>query len=133
MALIAGDVRLSFQNLGTIAGHVSGGRLRAVAVTGRARSPAIPEVRTAVEQGLEGFEVTSWRAAVLAPAGVPAPLLAPVHAAVAEALTQPELRNRRETIGLSVVANRPEEYAAFQPAEVARWTEVVRSGSIRAE
>ncbi len=64
---------------------------------------------------------------------MPAPLLARVHAAVAEALTHPESRNRLETIGLSVVANRPEEYAAFHRAEVARWTEVVRSGNIRAE
>jgi tripartite-type tricarboxylate transporter receptor subunit TctC len=131
-ALIAGDVQLSFQNLGTIAGHVAGGRLRAVAVTGRARSPAIPEVRTAIEQGLDGFEVTSWQA-VMAPAGVQGALLARVHAAVAEALTHPESRARLEAIGLSVVANRPEEYAAFQRAEVARWTEVVRAGNIRAE
>ncbi len=131
-ALIGGDVHLSFQNLGTVAGHIAGGRLRAIAVTSRERSLVAPDLRTAIEQGLADFEVTSWQA-VMAPAGVQGPLLARVHAAVAEALTHAESRARLEQIGLSVVANRPEDYAALQRAEIARWSEVVRAANIRAE
>jgi len=131
-ALLSGEVQLSFQNLGTVAGHIAGGRLRAIAVTGRERSPVIPGVPTAIEQGMAEFEVTSWQA-VMAPAGVRGPLLARVHAAVAGALTHPESRARLEQIGLSVVANSPEEYAAFQRAEIARWAEVVRAAGIRPE
>jgi tripartite-type tricarboxylate transporter receptor subunit TctC len=131
-ALIAGDVQLSFQNLGTVAGHIAGGRLRAVAVTSRARHPTIPDVPTAIEQGIEDFEVTSWQA-LMAPAGIPAPLLSRIHAAAVEALNHPESRQRLEQIGFTIVANSPEEYAAFQRAEIARWTEVVRAANIRPE
>jgi tripartite-type tricarboxylate transporter receptor subunit TctC len=130
--LIAGNVQLSFQNLGTVAGHITGGRLHAVAVTSAARHPVLPEVPTAVEQGLAEFVVTSWQA-LMAPAGMPAPLLARVHAEVTGALTHPETRARLEQIGLSVVANSPEEYRAFQVAEIERWREVVRRADIRPE
>lgn len=131
-ALIAGDVQLSFQNLGTVAGHIAGGRLRAVAVTSRARHPTIPDVPTAIEQGMADFEVTSWQA-LMGPAGIPAPTLARIHAAAVEALNHPESRQRLEQIGFTVVANTPEDYGAFQRAEIARWTEVVRAANIRPE
>jgi tripartite-type tricarboxylate transporter receptor subunit TctC len=130
--LIAGNVQLSFQNLGTVAGHISGGRLRAVAVTSAGRHRLLPEVPTAIEQGLADFEVTSWQA-VMAPAGLPAPVQARVHAAVAEALRHAETAQRLGAIGLDVVANSPEEYRRFQEAEIARWRGVVQTANIRAE
>ena len=130
--LIAGTVQLSFQNLGTVAGHIAGGRLRAIAVTSETRNRLLPDVPTAIEQGLADFVVTSWQA-VMAPANMPAPLLARVHAAVAEALKHPETVQRLGAIGLDVVANTPEEYRAFQVAELARWRQVVATAGIRAE
>jgi len=130
--LIAGTVQLSFQNLGTVAGHFAGGRLRAIAVTSETRNRLLPDVPTAIEQGLADFVVTSWQA-VMAPANMPAPLLARVHAAVAEALKHPETVQRLGAIGLDVVANRPGEYRAFQVAELARWRQVVATAGIRAE
>ena len=130
--LIAGNVQLSFQNLGTVAGHIAGGRLRAIAVTGAERSRLLPEVPTMVESGLRDFVVTSWQA-VMAPAGVSGALLARVNAAVVEALRHPETRARLEGIGLDVVANSPEEYRRFQEAEIARWRGVVQAAGIRAE
>ena len=130
--LIAGNVQLSFQNLGTVAGHIQGGRLRAIAVTSAERNRILPEVPTAIEQGLPDFVVTSWQAA-MAPAGMPAPMLARVHAAVVAALRQPENVERLNAIGFDVVANSPEEYRAFQEAEIARWRGVVQAANIRAE
>ncbi len=130
--LIAGTVQLSFQNLGTVAGHIAGGRLRAIAVTGAQRHPLLPEVPTAIEQGLADFVVTSWQA-VMAPAGMPEPLLARVHAAVVAALKHPENVQRLNGIGFEVVGNSPAEYRRFQEAEIARWREVVRAANIRAE
>ena len=130
--LIAGTVQLSFQNLGTVAGHIAGGRLRAIAVTGAQRHPLLPEVPTAIEQGLADFVVTSWQA-VMAPAGMPEPLLARVHAAVVTALKHPENVQRLNGIGFEVVGNSPAEYRRFQEAEIARWREVVRAANIRAE
>ena len=130
--LIAGNVQLSFQNLGTVAGHIQGGRLRAIAVTSAERNRILPDVPTAIEQGLPDFVVTSWQAA-MAPTGMPAPLLARVHAAVVAALRHPENVQRLNAIGFDVVANSPEEYRAFQEAEIARWRGVVQAANIRAE
>ena len=130
--LIAGNVQLSFQNLGTVAGHIAGGRLRPIIVTSAERHPVLPEVPTAAEAGLRDFVVTSWQA-VMAPAGIAPPLLARVHAAVMEALRHPETVQRLGQIGLTVVADSPESYAAFQRAEIARWRGVVQAAGIKAE
>jgi tripartite-type tricarboxylate transporter receptor subunit TctC len=74
--------------------------------------------------------VTSWQA-VMAPGGMAPALLERVHAAVVGALRHPETAQRLEQIGLAVVANSPEEYAAFQRTEVERWRRVVEKGGIR--
>ncbi|MDO9502928.1 tripartite tricarboxylate transporter substrate binding protein [Falsiroseomonas sp.] len=130
--LIAGNVQISFQNLGTVAAHIQGGRLRAILLTSATRSPVLPDVPTAAEAGLTDFVVTSWQA-VMAPAGLPQPVLTKVHAATVAALRHPESVQRLNAIGFDVVANSPDDYRSFQQAEIARWREVVRSANIRAE
>jgi tripartite-type tricarboxylate transporter receptor subunit TctC len=130
--LIAGNVQLSFQNLGTVAAHIQGGRLRAIMLTSAVRSPVLPDVPTAAEAGLPDFVVTSWQA-LMAPAGVPQPVMAKVHEAAVAALRHPDSVQRLNAIGFDVVANSPEEYRAFQEAEIGRWREVVRTANIRAE
>ncbi|MDQ1080056.1 tripartite tricarboxylate transporter substrate binding protein [Pseudoroseomonas cervicalis] len=130
--LIAGNVQMSFQNLGTVAGHIQSGRLRALMVTDSRRHPVLPDVPTSAEAGIEDFVVTSWQA-VMAPSGMPAALRGRVHAAVAEALRHPEVQPRLEQIGLSVVANTPEDYSRFQQAEIARWREVIQRAGIKPE
>lgn len=130
--LIAGNVQISFQNLGTVAGHVAGGRLRPIIVTSRERAAILPDVPTGIEQGLADFAVTSWQA-VMAPGGMAPALQARIGAACAEALRHPESRARLEQIGLTVVASTPAEFSAFQRAEVERWTRVIRAADIRPE
>jgi tripartite-type tricarboxylate transporter receptor subunit TctC len=130
--LIAGNVQMSFQNLGTVATHIQGGRLRAIMLTSAVRSPVLPDVPTAAEAGLADFVVTSWQA-LMAPAGLPQPVLEKVHEASVAALKHPESVQRLNAIGFDVVANSPDEYRAFQQAEIARWREVVRTANIRAE
>jgi tripartite-type tricarboxylate transporter receptor subunit TctC len=130
--LIAGNVQLSFQNLGTVAGHIAGGRLRAIVVTSAQRAPVLPNVPTAIEAGLADFVVTSWQA-VMAPANMAPELLGRVSTAVIAALKHPETVQRLGQIGLDVVANTPDEYRSFQVAELARWRQVVSSANIRAE
>jgi len=130
--LIAGNVQLSFQNLGTVATHIQGGRLRAIAVTSAERNRLLPDVPTAIEQGLSDFVVTSWQA-VMAPAGMAPALLTRVHAVVTEALKHPENVQRLNAIGFDVVGNSPDEYRRFQVAEIERWRRVVQTANIRAE
>ncbi len=131
-ALIAGDVQMTFQNLGTVAPHIAAGRLRALMVTSAQRNPTIPDVPTAAECGVPDFVVTSWQA-VMAPAATPAPVLARLEAACIEALRHPESTQRLTGIGFDVVASSAADYRRFQVAELARWREVVRAAEIRAE
>ena len=130
--LIAGNVQLSFQNLGTVAAHIQGGRLKAIAVTSRQRHPILPQVPTVIESGIADFEVTSWQAA-MAPANVPAPILARLNAEATAAVKHPESVQRLEQIGFTVVASSAEEYSRFQRAEIERWRRVVQTAGIRAE
>lgn len=129
--LIAGNVDISFQNLGTVAGHINGGRLRALMVTSEAPHPVLPNVPTAGQAGIQDFVVTSWQA-FMAPAGMATPLRDRVAGALRDALTHPDVKGRLEAIGLSVVATTPDDYARFQAAELARWREVVRVAGITA-
>lgn len=130
--LIAGNVQLSFQNLGTVAGHIQGGRLKAIAVTSRQRAAILPNVPTAIEGGLADFEVTSWQA-LMAPAAVPAPILARLNTEAVAALKHPESVQRLEQIGFTVVATSATDYGTFQRAEIDRWRRVVQAANIRAE
>jgi tripartite-type tricarboxylate transporter receptor subunit TctC len=131
-AIIAGDVQMSFQNLGSIIPQIRDGRVKAILITSEARNPLLPEVPTAGEAGLRDFVVYSWQA-LGGPAGMAAPLLAKVHAQVVAALRHPETVKRMDDIGFEVVASSPDEFAAFQAAEIARWRRVVEAGNIRPE
>ena len=130
--LIAGNVQLSFQNRCTVAGHIQGGRLKAIAVTSRQRHPILPNVPTAIEGGIPDFEVTSWQA-LMAPAAVPTPILARLNTEATAALKHPESRQRLEQIGFTVVAGSAADYSTFQRAEIERWRRVVQAANIRAE
>ncbi|MBK1659535.1 Bug family tripartite tricarboxylate transporter substrate binding protein [Paracraurococcus ruber] len=128
-SLIAGDTQLSFQNLGSIIAQIQDGRVRPILITSEARNPLLPDVPTAAEAGLRDFTVYSWQG-FGGPAGLPDPLLRRIHAGVAGALRDPSVGARMAEIGFEVVANTPEEFAAFQLGEIARWSRVVKDGNI---
>ncbi|SHI67394.1 Tripartite-type tricarboxylate transporter, receptor component TctC [Roseomonas rosea] len=126
---LAGRTQISFQGLGTIIEPVKDGRLRAILVTSAERNPLLPDVPTARECGLSDFEVSSWQA-VMEPAGLPAPVLRRLHEEVVRALRHPEVAPRLEAAGYGVVGNTPEEYGAFQRAEIERWRRVASAARI---
>lgn len=128
--LIGGNADVSFQNLGAAMGHIKSGRLKALAVTSDKRHPQLPTVPTMAEQGLPGFVVTSWQA-FMAPKGLPPEIRARLHAELVAALTAPDVRERFAAQGFDVVANTPEQYSAFQRAEIERWTKVVLSKGVK--
>lgn len=131
-SVIAGTTQISFQNLGAVIGHIQGGRLKPILITADRRSPTLPEVPTAIEAGLADFVVYSWQA-YGGPPGMPAPLLRQVHGAIVAALRHPTVEPRLIEAGFDVVGNSPEDFAAFQDAEIARWRRVVQAGNIRPE
>jgi len=87
---------------------------------------------TLAEAGVKGVDVYSWQA-VVAPKGLPADVRAQLHAAIVAALDDPQVRQRFTTLGFEVVANTPEQFAAFQQAEFARWRKVIETGKITAD
>ena len=131
-SIIAGTTQVSFQNLGAVIPHIRDGRLKAILTTAETRSPILPEVPTAGEAGLKDFVVYSWQG-FGGPPGMPAALLRTVHAAVTDALRSPQVAPRLTDLGFDIVANSPEEFAAFQQKEIARWTQVVKAGNITAD
>jgi tripartite-type tricarboxylate transporter receptor subunit TctC len=130
--LLGGQVDISFQNINAVVPHVKSGKLRALAVTSRQRAPALPDVPTLAEAGINGVDVYSWQA-VLAPKGLPADVKAKVHGAVVAALNDPAVKKQFGDLGFETVANTPEQFSAFQQQEYARWKKVIETGKITAE
>ena len=130
--IMGGQVDISFQNLGAVTNYIKGNRMKALAVTAKARHPQLPEVPSAVEAGFPDLVVTSWQA-VAAPAKTPPEIVAKLHDASVKALRSPDIKSRMEQIGFDVVANSPQEFGKFMKEEVDRWTRVVQKGGIKPE
>ena len=130
--IMGGQVDISFQNLGAVTNYIRGNRMKALAVTAKARNPQLPNVPTTAEGGYPDLVVTSWQAAA-APAKTPREIVAKLNDAAVKALRSPEVRERMSQIGFDVVASTPDEFGRFMKQEVDRWTEVVKRGGIKPE
>ncbi len=106
-------------------------RVRALGVSSAARIAQLPDVPTIAEQGFAGYEVNSWWGLV-APSGVPAPILNKLHASLSAILARLEMRERLEQVGATVRASKPEEFAAYIASEMKLWGQVVRDNKIGA-
>ena len=109
--------------------YVRDGKMRALGVTGTARSPLLPEVRTAAEQGLKGFSSYNWNG-ILAPAGTPKDIVNRIHAVLGKPLKDAATRQQLENVGYEVSGDGPVEFAAFMKAETEKWADVARKAGI---
>jgi tripartite-type tricarboxylate transporter receptor subunit TctC len=123
--LIAGHVHLMFESLNSIAPHARSGKVRALAVSGARRSPGFPDLPTVAEAGVPGYEAGTW-SGVIAPAGVPRPIVDKLNAAVNGALRSPMFNQRFALIGDEPAGGTPEDFAELIRKESAKWAEVVR-------
>lgn len=130
--LLAGHADVSFQNINAVIGHIKAGKLKALAITSEKRSPQLPQVPTLVEAGVQGVDVYSWQA-VAGPKGLPADVKKKLNESIVAALNDPETRKRMEDLGFEIVANTPEQMAAFQAKELERWKQVIEVGKITLE
>ena len=130
--LLGGQVQLMFDNMPSALPHVKAGKLRALAVTSPKRSSALPDIPTMDEEGLKGFDATSWFG-LLAPAGTPKDIIAKLNAAAVKALATPEMRERLASQGAEAVGNTPEQFAAFIKAEIEKWAKIVKASGARVD
>jgi tripartite-type tricarboxylate transporter receptor subunit TctC len=130
--LIAGHVDVMFESLQSIAPFARDGKVRALGVSGAARSPAFPELPTIAEAGVPGYLAPTWTG-VIAPAGVPRPIVDKLNAAINKALTSESFKEKFAKIGDEPAGGTPEEFAATIKADSAKWGEVVRRSGARLE
>lgn len=130
--VIGGQVPMSFETVTVAAPHIQSGRVRALAVTSAARSPALPTVPTLQEAGVAGFDVASWQA-LYAPAGTPPAVVQRLNAEVEKILAQPEIKAKLDSLGLVHSPNTPAQFVTFGNAEMAKWVKVVKDGKVKAE
>jgi tripartite-type tricarboxylate transporter receptor subunit TctC len=123
--LIAGRVAYVFATLPTALPFIGEGRLRALATTGQARSPALPQVPTVAETALPDFALYAWLG-LLAPAGIPSAVLDRLSTAIAATLQHPETAERLRTIGHEIKGGTPQDMGAHLERELNRWAELAR-------
>ena len=123
--LISGNVQLMFESTNSIAPHVVAGRVRALAVTGARRATSLPTIPTLIEAGVPGYEVTAWTG-VIAPAGLPRPVLDRLNRAVNMSINDPAVRERLIQLGSEGGGGTPEQYAEIIRKDSAKWAEVIR-------
>ena len=126
--LIAGQIKFGAHDIAGVSPHIRSGKLKALAVASSRRIPGI-DVPTVAESGLANFEVTAWYA-LFGPAGIPAPVLGRLHAAVASGIASPEMQQVLGNIGAIPVGGTPAELDAFVRAEMARWSSVAKTANI---
>lgn len=130
--VIGGQAQLMFAVMQGGLPHVQAGKLRALAVTGAKRSPALPDVPTIAEAGVPGADFISWNG-VHVPARTPRATIAKLNAELDRLLKLPELRERMQTLGLEPAGGTPEAFAAFVKADIARWAKVIKESGVRVE
>ena len=129
---VAGHTPISFGSMAPAVPHVKDGTLRALAVTTKTRSPALPEVPTMAESGYPEVEGESWFAVVV-PAGTPKDIIALLQREIVASIAMPDMKERLATLGYEPVGNAPEQCAALLRSELERWGKVIRAAGIRAD
>lgn len=136
LALLSGQVDLNFDNLAAASANIKSGKLRAIAVTTKARSSAMPDVPTiaagGASLGLAQFDVSTWFG-LFGPAKLPADVLAKLNKAYTEALASPEMKARMATLMAEPSPMTPEQFGAFVKAELARYEPVVKASGAKVD
>ena len=132
ISIVSGETIVYFSPLPVALPHMRSGRLRALAVTSRKRASVVPEVPTVAESGYPKYEFNLWNG-LLVPAKTPKETIAAIHTAVSTALKAPDVSRRMSEMSSNVIANQPEEYAAFLKSEVESIGAVVKKLKLSAD
>ena len=129
--LLGGQTSMAFATMPTVLPQVRAGKLRALAVLGTTRSPALPDVPT-VAESVPGFEVSNW-IGMFGPAGMPPAIVAKLNAEVQKIMRSPEIQKRLETEGAKFLPMSPEQFALFQKSELAKWAKTIKDANIKVD
>jgi tripartite-type tricarboxylate transporter receptor subunit TctC len=130
--LLAGQIQVMFAPAQTVLPHVQMGRLKALAVTSARRSSSLPDLPTAAESGLPGYEAIGWFG-LLAPAGTPAAVVAKLSADANRVLGESDVRQKMLSVGAEPTGNTPAEFARFIREDQAKWSRLMAERGIKPE
>ena len=132
LALLGGEVKLGFSLVPQVLPHLKSGKLKAYLVTGTQRFPGTPEIPTAKEAGLPGFELSFW-IGMLAPARTPAGIVAKLNFDISEILRSPDMRALLLAQGAEAASGSPEQFASFIHSEAMKMKRLVELTGMRAD
>ncbi len=132
VAVLGGEVNLSYLSIAAAAPHIKAGRLRALAATGTQRSGVLPDLPTIAESGVPGYEFTTW-VGTLVPRATPAATVNTLNGLIVKAVRSPDLAARFTEQGADIIASSPAQFAAHIKSELARWAKVIKESGIKAE
>src|SRR5712671_1079918 len=130
--LIGGQVQVMFDTIGALMPHVRAGTIKALAITANQRMDAATGVPVMAEGGVSDFVTGTW-AGLIAPAGVPKPIVERISGEVAKIVREPAMRERLASDGYEAVGNTPAEFEQFMREEIARWAKVIADAGIKME
>jgi tripartite-type tricarboxylate transporter receptor subunit TctC len=128
--LLGGQVQTTIDQIASSIPFIQAGRLRALAVTALTRSTVLPNVPTADEAGIKGFEAASFTG-VVAPTGTPAPVLARLYEAIVKAARMPSVTERFKELAAEPKTTTPQEFTQYMQADIAKWAKVAQQANIR--
>jgi len=130
--LMSGQIQVSFGDVLVLMPQIEAGKVRALAVTSKARVPILPDVPTLDETGLKGFEALSWQG-LFAPAGTPPEVVEKLSAEVNKAMQSPDIKDYFAVRGFIVEGSTPAAFKDFIASEVKKWTPIVKSSGVQAD
>jgi tripartite-type tricarboxylate transporter receptor subunit TctC len=128
--LLAQQVQMVFLDLPVLLPQVQAGKIRAIAIGATERAPSLPDVPTFAEAGYSQIVIENWYGMV-APAATPQPIADALHKAAVEALHDAGVKEKLGKLGLTLVGDSPEEFAAYVKSETAKWANVVKEAGIK--
>ena len=132
VAMMGNEIDIVAMAIAATLPQIRAGKVRALAVLGDERSPALPDVPTAKEAGVENFEVTQWYG-LAAPAGTPGNIIARLNAEWVAVAAMPDTRDKMQKVELEPTSGTPEQFSRFIQAEIARWGKVIRDANLSAD
>jgi tripartite-type tricarboxylate transporter receptor subunit TctC len=129
---VAGHTPISFGSMAPAVPLAKDGKLRALAVSTKTRSPALPDIPTMAEAGYPDIEGESWFAVVV-PAGTPGEIIALLHREIVKGMALPDMKERLATLGYEPVGNTPDQCAVQFKTEIVRWGKVIRAAGIKGD